>query len=553
MTLALSFSVGAHAVGIGSATLLSGLGEPLHVAVPLFTERGEKLTDDCLSLLAPTADEAERASYLTKAELALKHEHGQLYADIRTRRTFNELFAYIRLRVGCHGKGSVSKTLIILPDLNTSAAPPATAAPPVAAAARPAPIMPPSPAPHVTTLRLPHKQPPSRTQRPMIKRLPEQKSAAIHAEQTDAAFVFKLSLNLAVPAMTAQSPVQQPPARHDDTVLLRLDPLAEQPPVEHAAAIPAPTTVATTEITEQLDNRNLQRTLAIVGLLLSLLIPLFGYRYFSRRHKQRPTTRSAPALHIATGHDHNKQASSEHSTLEEAELYAIHGHPDKAIALLQEIVRQQPAYQEAWLLLFSIYSAHGRKRGFANTAQTFHRQHPGSTSWPMIQALGRTLEPDNPLYAGSSRLGVAAPFLPHIALSKRRPIGSILVDMGLLTEQDVEIYLADFDPVRHGRFGNYLVSRRQISHAQLNEALFKQQQEEASIPNLPTLQDMESFLADFDPKRDGSIGEFLLARKAITPAQLNKVQQHETALGDSVQALDFHTPAAGQGSDKPAQ
>lgn len=36
----------------------------------------------------------------------------------------------------------------------------------------------------------------------------------------------------------------------------------------------------------------------------------------------------------------------------------------------------------------------------------------------------------------------------------------------------------------------------------------------------PLLQDMENFLADFDPKRYGSVSEFLTSRNAITPEQL---------------------------------
>jgi hypothetical protein len=249
-----------------------------------------------------------------------------------------------------------------------------------------------------------------------------------------------------------------------------------------------------------------------------------------------------------------EELAEQDSMLEEAELYAVHGHPDKAIEILHEIVMQHPAHAEAWLLLLSILSSLGKGGEFEQSARDFLRHNKNSTSWKMIQALGRTLDQNNPLYAGDGNLGAAAMFLPQLALNKRRPVGDILVEMGALSSPQLQDCLASFDPKLHGRLGGYLITRKAITHAQLNEALLQQQVGEGGTAGgLPTLQDMENLVADFDPKRDGSIGEYLVARKAITPAQLDKVlqqqsktnaaapapQSRDTLIAGEKQVLDF--------------
>ncbi|MBI3901338.1 MAG: hypothetical protein HY306_00100 [Nitrosomonadales bacterium] len=227
-------------------------------------------------------------------------------------------------------------------------------------------------------------------------------------------------------------------------------------------------------------------------------------------------------------HDVPEQISDDDAMLEEAGLYAVHGHPNRSIQILHEIIENNPAHTEARMLLISILSSLGRAEEFERAAREFHKHNENHESWEMVQSLGRTMDAHNPLYTGDDDLGGAALFLPQIALNKRRPVGDILVEMGALSMQDLKNCLHDFDPKAHGRFGGYLVSRKAITLTELNEALLQQQRENATEKRagvLPTLQDMEDFMADYDPKRDGSIGEFLVARKAITPDQLNKVLQ----------------------------
>jgi Tfp pilus assembly protein FimV len=213
------------------------------------------------------------------------------------------------------------------------------------------------------------------------------------------------------------------------------------------------------------------------------------------------------------------------SVMEEAQLYAVHGHPKKAIEMMNELVTQQPRNISAWVLLFSILSSLSNTEEFSRTARKFLKHHKNSPEWPGIQALGRTLEPNNPLYIDENTPVSATSFMANFMANKPRSVGDILVEMGALSEQDLQNCLNDFDPKQHGRFGGYLISRKAITHAQLDEALRQQQRP----VEMPTLGDIEKLLADFDPKRDGSIGDYLIARKALTPAQLAEFLQNREA------------------------
>jgi tetratricopeptide (TPR) repeat protein len=159
--------------------------------------------------------------------------------------------------------------------------------------------------------------------------------------------------------------------------------------------------------------------------------------------------------------------------LEEAELYAAYGHTQKAIVILEDFVIQYPDVEKGWILLLSIYSSRGQSEEFEKAARLFSLNNKNDHAWKMIQALGRTLDKTNPLYTSDS-----SPTILNTPLNSRnehRPIGIILVDLGYLPLQDLELSLKGFDPDQHGRFGNHLVSRRQVSYAQLTEAVLAQQ------------------------------------------------------------------------------
>jgi adsorption protein B len=56
----------------------------------------------------------------------------------------------------------------------------------------------------------------------------------------------------------------------------------------------------------------------------------------------------------------------------------------------------------------------------------------------------------------------------------RAKLGDMLVDMGMLTLQELEVALKDYDATRDGRIGTYLMERGVVTKAQLEAALKRQ-------------------------------------------------------------------------------
>lgn len=242
-----------------------------------------------------------------------------------------------------------------------------------------------------------------------------------------------------------------------------------------------------------------------------------------------------------------KSVSEDDSMLEEAGLYAANGRMDKAAGILHEIIGRNPAKVGAWTLLLSVYSALCRVADFERVAREFLKHHKASPSWSGIQVLGRTLDRDNPLYTNQNGHISAAPLLPD-TLNLRRPIGDILIEMGILSQREIMKYLDEFDPKRHGRFGGYLVARKAITIAQLDQALLQQQgaSAEAKPGGLPSLRDIEKFLVDFDPKQHGSVSKFLAARNVVTPEQLGQLLRQSSGQGATAKNTQADMPLFGE-------
>jgi hypothetical protein len=223
------------------------------------------------------------------------------------------------------------------------------------------------------------------------------------------------------------------------------------------------------------------------------------------------------------------------SMIEEAELYAIHGHLNNAMEILNNIILQYPERVEVWLLLLSIFR--GNARRFEIIARKFLQTMGRNDTWREIQEAGRSMDPDNPLY-----LDPDAP-ATNKKPNKRRLLGNMLVDMQALSAEDLEKSLRHFDHLRDGRLGKYLVERRQIRQDQLDMALQIQEKESSKPQPAPKLlgnlgrprpisdvlvkmgaitePELEHVLADFDPKRHGHCGNYLMSCGLITQKQLH--------------------------------
>jgi len=117
LTVALFLPCVVQAVSIGEIVLQSKLGEPLLAKVAIGSSKDESIKRSCLSLIAPDPRDGDTSGYLTQASLSLKTEGTRQYVLIRTHTAFNDVFARFRLQIRCPEVGSISKTLVILPDL----------------------------------------------------------------------------------------------------------------------------------------------------------------------------------------------------------------------------------------------------------------------------------------------------------------------------------------------------------------------------------------------------------------------------------------------------
>lgn len=567
MAVALALPCVVEAVTIGEAVLQSGAGEPLLAQVDLIVGSNERIDDSCLSLVAPDPLQDNVGSFLTEANLFLKAEGKRQYVDISSRKPFIDAVVRLRLQIKCPGLSGVIKTLVISPSAQKTGKKPI-----YLASATPA-------------------------------FSDEQRVGKIDAEEI--ALLLAQQKLLVDGFLTMQHQLKQ---LQDELAEIKsqLTQSGVNPAVVAAVAAPsamAQTTAGTQESSPQAtiagkllqDNPYLHDgILAALGLGLISFALWLGLRFYanikshieigpqvsaapaiklaadvaaapkrspSNSIKQPSHITSVPAPAVVLSPKENaagnvppaavhtspvkvgEKADEEDSMLEEAHLYAANGRLAKAVEILLEIIKRRPSKADAWSLLLSLYSSLGKVAEFENTAREFLKHHKASPLWDGIQVLGRTLDRDNPLYADHNAHVATVSASPDAA-DLHHPIGDVLMEMGVLSKREIQHYLADFDPKKHGRFGGYLVARKAITLAQLDQALLQQQgvNVEAISDVLPSLQDIENFLANFDPKQHGSVGKFIASHNAVTPEQLSQVlQQHSnrraavknTQVGDS--------------------
>lgn len=502
--LATSFapSYFAMAAGVGDVILQSRQGEPLHLRIALAPEQGEHVENSCLSLVAPNMAQQDIGTFLTDASLSVVTDGKQQYVDIKSSQASDIAFTKLRLKIKCPGVLGLIKTVTIPP--------------------------------------------------PLLPGNNKNRSSTNPVHDTN--------VSTAEPASLQEQQKQLASALEDTQQKVKL--LEEELKWVKAQLIQlraTPSNIAAgkqdrgfnpSAIFEQWEKTG---ALGVVGPILLTVILLWLTLYFYKRNRPAKTSSRQPghSMHVSASNavpspmtrtpspditpytaipqfsfsheSHGETVADDDSMLEEANLYAANGRMEKAVDILKEIVDRNPSKEDAWKLLLSTYSALSKTTDFEKTARVFLKYHHDSPSWSGIQVLGRTLDRDNPLYSSQDDRISAAPLLPNTLT--HRPIGDILVEMGALSAQEVMKYLDEFNPRQHGRFGGYLVTRKAITLGQLDLALLRQQGAddiETKPDNLPSLQEIEKLLNEFDPKQHGSVIKFLASRNITLPEQLNQ-------------------------------
>ena len=523
----------ASAVGIGELTLVSRLGERVEAYVDVQLGKGENIDDSCLSLAAVREGAVDSSKALLLTGLSTRFNKTTHKIEIRSKRPLNEPVAEFSLQIQC--KDSVSsntKLFAVLPEFGTAIAPAAVVAPKVVVAPIPAVVVA-KPAPsHIDSTKIPEQTPLAMEPAPSAKKT-SQKSTAIPPKnankgktefklqlsggQLDISRVGKLSANdLEVISAQRKMLDEDDQTAHLLAMQYQMKAMSEEIQAIRQKLASLETAKVEAKKAEPLVSSDTwQLILKILAGLVAIGLTVFGVRHYMEMKTRAPklekveeiehapqpanlagesaisivhptSSRQYQALQALQDEldvpislaDTDPSNKEEQTVLEEAELYAVYGHPDKAIRILLEFLVQFPKSENAWMLLLSIYSSNAQIPEFEKASRKFLSHNKKSPHWKTIQALGRTLDNDNKLYVEESP-EKGALWLPSNS-TKHRPIGDVLIELGYLSAQDMANCLGEFDPKQHGRFGNYLLTRRMINHAQLNEALLKQQSYDGS-------------------------------------------------------------------------
>ena len=104
-------SSSAHAVSLGNATVLSALGQPLRVTIPLHAAAGERLAADCFTIARPAAE----GPAVVTAKVSLERATAVPRLLVTTRDAINEPAISLAVQVGCGGAARRDYVLLLDP------------------------------------------------------------------------------------------------------------------------------------------------------------------------------------------------------------------------------------------------------------------------------------------------------------------------------------------------------------------------------------------------------------------------------------------------------
>jgi len=93
------------------------------------------------------------------------------------------------------------------------------------------------------------------------------------------------------------------------------------------------------------------------------------------------------------------EVADDDSELDQAQFLLSEGQALEAIDLLYSVIDKDPSEVRAWLLLLRTLSQRDNPQEFAMVTERFKTTSPNADDWAIVQAMGRDLDPENPLYA----------------------------------------------------------------------------------------------------------------------------------------------------------
>ncbi|MGE5198688.1 MAG: FimV family protein, partial [Rhodospirillaceae bacterium] len=252
-----------------------------------------------------------------------------------------------------------------------------------------------------------------------LRRTNEALKKALEVQSKAGAQVQQQAEQKAAPAPApAAAPTEAPKA---EPAKSEAPPPAPAPAPKAAAPAPAPQE-APNAFVDMLGNTTTQ--LGLVGIV-ALLAGLFGWSAYRKRKaegaerfKETNEGLQANSLFGATGGQSvdtgtstfnssfipaaSQLDSNEVDPVAEADVYIAYGREEQAEDILKEALRLQPDRHAVRLKLLEIYARRGDKAAFMAIAADL-KERTGETGedWAKALRLGRTMDPDNPMFAGA--------------------------------------------------------------------------------------------------------------------------------------------------------
>ncbi len=400
VVIALALPGVGRALTLGELEMGSAIGEPLRARIPFVADPGEVVGPACVSLVKPPPEADPRAEYLVRAYLEFPRGTGAILLSSHFRH--HQPVLRVRLLVTCGGMNLVRDFTALLdpPVARPSASPPA------ARRAITVQTAPPSPAPLV-----PASKPPATKDTSLAGVSAPPAAAGVASSEESPALVLECE-RAAQNAqqhldrcLTLRAKVEE----LEGEVKALQGSLQPKPPVS-----PAKVKV---EAPEAVSALSLQDWMMIVA---ALLVAFIGILTLKRRRQSPAEVSAAPSAQAlppwlekerrsGRGYAESEApetplspkaetASNVDTLLLEARRLMVHDRALSAIKLLDDYIHANPVEPRPWMMRFVLLGARQMTREFAIAARQFREQNPEPELWDNVCALGREVDPGNPLY-----------------------------------------------------------------------------------------------------------------------------------------------------------
>jgi hypothetical protein len=409
-------NVGA-ALTLGELRVDSPIGEPLRASIPFVADAGDAVGPECVSLTRPPPEVDPRSEFLSRASIQFPVHASEIV--IRSPARYHEPVLRVRLVVTCGGMNLVRDFTALL-DPPGDARRVERAAPPAPAPRTEAPLPMTSPAPRKLVVA-PFAEPKDTA---AVKAAPSEERAATVLECERAAQDAHAQLDRCLKLRTKVEELEGDVRNLQSSLHIAPPAMAAEP----------------RKSADALSGLSLQDWLTI---LAAGLVAFIGILTLKRKRQPLPEANGAAARQTLppwlekerrSGRTYSetkpkdalKPGAAETPSdvdmlLLEARRLMVHDRALSAIKLLDDYILSNPAESRPWMMRFVLLGARKMTREFAIAARQFKELNPEPELWANVCALGREVDPGNPLYGPASAPAVPEAMPPEASAPNQNP------------------------------------------------------------------------------------------------------------------------------------